>query len=143
MNRQNGYAEVNIVLIPAGVIRGTVRQADGVTLVGAGVRVDIFGPGNLQAIGTAFTNAAGAYEFPLVGLGSYVVDATLRRQPWTGVSIAPTSAEIEVPITYLGRGTVTVTVLDGSGNPVPNAAITFTTRTVFGYRAGDPRQRGG
>ncbi len=77
MNRANGFAHVNVVLIPAGAIQGTVLRADGQTPVSGGVRVDIYPSNNLSSpLATTFTDPAGAYEFPLVTVGSYVIDAT-------------------------------------------------------------------
>jgi hypothetical protein len=137
MNRYRGFARINVVLISAGSIRGTVLQPDGVTLAGPGVQVDLFQASDTYfatPLSTTFTNPNTEYEFPLVTLGSYVLRAgdTGGNRGRTSVTLATSGQEAVAPIAFLGRGTVTGTVLDGSSNPVPNAAVTFQSYSLFG-----------
>src|SRR5205823_14650219 len=77
MTVQNGFVHINVVLIQAGLIHGAVFQVDGQTPAGAGVEVEIFARNDLaNALATTFTDAQSQYEFPLVTLGDYTIDAT-------------------------------------------------------------------
>ena len=136
LSAPGGYAKnVNMVLIAAGLVTGTVFQADGETPAGAGVQIDIATRARpWESLGTAFTDAGSRFEFPLVMLGDYYLtaSATDGSRGRSTLSVTAGGAELDVPITYLGSGTVVGTVRSGGGAPVPNALIQFTASSVFG-----------
>ncbi len=136
LSAPGGFAHINVVLVPAARLTGTVFKADGVTPVGAGARVDIFTSTDLfTPVGSTFTGAGGVYEFPLVTLGTYVLEAsdtTGNRGRTAATSLANSGQDVTLPVTYLGRGTVQGVVRDGAGNPVPNVPLTFTSHSIFG-----------
>ncbi|MGE5243771.1 MAG: carboxypeptidase regulatory-like domain-containing protein [Betaproteobacteria bacterium] len=136
MNRQNGFVHINVVLLAAGTIDGTVVQADGQTPAAAGAKVQLFSGTNTQTtpVATTFTDTNGAYSFPLVAVGSYTIDASDAggNHGRATATLAATGQTLTVPVTYLGRGTVTGSVLDGNDNPVPNAALTLRVVDAFG-----------
>ncbi len=136
LSQAGGFARQNLVVIAAGSVHGVVFQADGQTRTGTGVIVRILSPNSPDPLGTTFTNDAGEYEFPLVTLGSYVVEATAAgNKGRASLALLNSGDTLEVPITFLGRGTVVGKVLDGGSQPVGNAELRFTTRTVFGQSA--------
>ncbi len=135
MNRQNGYAFVDVILIEAGRISGVVRKADG-SLAAAGALVQIF-PGNGgDALASVFTGEASSFEFPLVTLGTYRLEAsdTNGNRGRTTAVIAASGDEVTADIGYLGRGVVTGTVR-ADGGVVPNARVTLNASSVFGSSA--------
>ena len=136
LNLPNGFAHVNVLVVTAGSIGGTVFAADGHTPAGAGARVDIFSNTNLfQPLATVFTNASGVYEFPIVSRGTYAVEAsdvTGNRGRTTQLAIVSSGQHLDAPISYLGRGIISGTVHDGSGNPQPNVPVTLTATSLFG-----------
>lgn len=89
------------------------------------------------------TEANGRFEFPLVPLGSYVVEASDgagNRGRSSMITLSESGQEVDVQVTYVGLGTVTgrVTMPDGSGAahmPVtlrsfhPDFGKTFSTQT--------------
>jgi hypothetical protein len=137
MNRVRGFAAADVLLIEAGVIRGTALAADGLTPAGPGVRVDLFEANQLQdPIATTFTvDQASRFEFPLVARGQYVVEisnAATGARGRASTTIAASGQEVELPISFLGRGTVTITVKDGGGAEVGGATVKLYGFTVFG-----------
>ena len=138
MNLPNGFVHINVVLIAAGSIEGTVKQPDGQTLAGAGVKVQLFSATNqFVPIATTFTDSTSAYAFPLVAVGDYIIDASdaTGNQGQSNASITSTGQDLAVTITYLGRGTVMGTVFDASNNPLPNATVTLQATSVLGLAA--------
>ena len=134
----NGFAHVNVILIQAGLIHGTVLRADLQTPVGPGIIVDIFSTTDLvHALATTGTDANGRYEFPLVTIGNYVLiaSATDGEQGKASAAVVASGQEVTVNIGFLGRGSVTGTVLDGGGHPVGNADLSFTSTSIFGSTA--------
>ena len=131
MTLPRGTATVPVVLIPAGAIAGHVEDAGGAP-AGAGVRVDIFTSSPATPLATTFTGDGGVFEFPLVTLGNYTLQATsgLNRGR-TNVSLSQSGEPVDATIVYLGAGTVTGTVRIG-GLPVPNAKLTFESSSIFG-----------
>ena len=125
---------LNVILIPAVSVEGTVLQADGTTPAGAGVRVDISERAGGEPLATTFTDANSHYEFPLVTLGSYVLEASAvnGNRGRAAASLVETGAEVSLPIVYLGQGTIRLTVRTASGNTVANAAVTLRTWDAFG-----------
>ncbi|MEQ1871423.1 MAG: carboxypeptidase-like regulatory domain-containing protein, partial [Vicinamibacterales bacterium] len=136
MNVANGFAHINVIVITAGSISGTVLGADGHTATGAGARVDIFASNNPStSLGITFTDADGAYEFPIVSPGSYLVEAsdvTGNRARSAPLVIVNSGQHVDGPLSYLGRGTLTGVVRDGIGNAVGNVPIQLTSRSLFG-----------
>ena len=134
MNQRNGSATVNVVLLAAGVIHGTALNADGQTPAGAGVRVDLFEAANLLTpIATQFTVAGGAFEFPLVAVGNYSVETSdnAGHRGRAPANVAGSGQDVEVLVSFLGSATVTITVKDGGGNPVPGANVSLYGFNVF------------
>jgi hypothetical protein len=128
-----GSADVDVVLIAAGSIDGTVSFADGVR-AGAGVKIELFeSTAPSVVIATTFTDSAGQWLFPLVAPGPYRVDVADQagnrgRADVVVVSGANTSATIS----FLGRGMVTGLVRSGANVPVANASLELHASSVFG-----------
>jgi Carboxypeptidase regulatory-like domain/Bacterial TSP3 repeat len=126
----NQSANVNLTLTPSGTIRGTAFGRNGTTPVGSGINVSLFGPTFL----TATTDNQGQFLFDFVPLGSFTVetsDSNGNRGRTTG-SLATTSQVVVSNVSFLGKGTVSGAVVDGSGVAVPNAAVTLTSGSIFG-----------
>jgi hypothetical protein len=130
-----GYAKnVNVVVIAAGAVAGTVYAADGVTPAGEGVQVDIYSSWNLgQSLATTYTDADSKYDFPVVTEGSYTIDARSAggRRGRATATVAAGEA-VTADISYLGVGSVAGVVRDGGSNPVANAQVVFEAWSVFG-----------
>jgi hypothetical protein len=126
----NQSATVNLVLGPSGTIRGTAFQADGVTAVGRGVNVTLTG----SAFLTTTTDNQGQFLFDFVPLGGFTVDTTdsAGNHGRTTGALTTTSQVAVTQVTFLGKGTVSGTVKDGSGNPVPNASVSLGSSSIFG-----------
>lgn len=107
---------LNVKLAAYGTISGTVRNVAG-SAVGAGVTVSINGALNT----TTTTNTLGQYLFSFVPLGNETLFASDSNgnQGRTTALVTATSQTITADIQYLGRGTVTGVVSDGTGAPVP------------------------
>jgi hypothetical protein len=133
MNRANGFATADVVLVEASTVRGTVRRPDD-TAVGTGARVELFLLNATTPAATTFTDESGAYRFGLVGLGTYRIEASdlAGNRGRATVQVISGGQDLVVPVVYLGRGTVTGVVLDGGGNPAANVPITFRATSVFG-----------
>jgi hypothetical protein len=134
MNAGDGHVVANVILIPAGLVRGDVKTATG-ALAGEGVTVEIFAANDLHTpLEFTFTDAAGAFEFPLVTAGSYVIDATslAGHRGRSAVIVGTDGQEEIVSIAFLGEGTVVGQVLDGAGVFVPRAPVTFRSFSIFG-----------
>lgn len=128
----NTNLEVNLSLVDtlAGKIHGHIYQPDGVTPVGAGVRVSL-GGGSLADV-TVRTDASGYYEFAEVfAAGSYILKATeplTNKTNQTTVNIRK-NEDMEVDLRLLGRGNLKVKVIDGGGVPLPTGSITVEGST--------------
>src|SRR5262249_19237750 len=46
--------------------------------------------------------------------------------------LTTTSQVVVSKVSFLGKGTVSGTVKDGSGNPVPNASVNLSSSSIFG-----------
>jgi hypothetical protein len=137
MNRPNGYFNADIVLMAAGLIHGQVLLPDGQTVAPDGVKVDLFEAANPSTpISTTFTHD-GEYEFPLVAVGKYTVDASDANgnRGRASAEIASSGQDLVAPVTFVGRGSVTVTVKDAAGHPVNGATFTLFGFSVFGSSA--------
>jgi hypothetical protein len=115
--------QLKLVNTISGVLSGTVYLPDGVTPAGAGVEVTAVGP--LPEV-TVSTDANGKYEFAKIfPEGTYSITARdavtggLRRD---SLSLKATQ-DVTHDIRLKGRGTVLVRVVDGAGQPVPNAFV--------------------
>ena len=137
LNASKGFAHVNVTLTLTATVHGTVRMPNGQTAVGSGVEVDLFASNNLLTpVRSTFTDASGAYQITEVGPGNYVVEANgtnaNRGRANVTVSTAGQATPDPTDIAFLGRGTVTGTVFNAAGQPVPGAALTFTNTSIFG-----------
>ena len=134
----NGFAHVNVVLVTAGSIGGTVFAADGHTPAGAGARVESSRARNLLPVARrrSFTDANGAYEFPIVSLGHL-----RRRGVRCGRQPRPLDAagdRVERP----ARSTRRSPISDAASSPAPcatapatrqpNVPMTLTATSLFG-----------
>ncbi len=132
----SGFARQDVILLPAATVGGVVYQPGGAAPAGEGTRVDIFDPQDRRApLETAFTDAAGQYEFPLVTLGTYVLEASDlggNRGRSAALTLITTGQHAVADITFLGRGVVTGRILNGTGTPIPNIAVTITASSLFG-----------
>jgi len=142
MTAPNGYLhDVVIVLKAAGIITGNVLMPDAQTLAGEGVKVELYAKGHYddQPLETVFTDADSKFEFPLVEIGDYemVASDTSGNYGLTETSIRQTGEEVPATIAFLGKGSVTVHVVDGSSNPVSNAQLIFQASSMVSRYAGD------
>jgi len=134
LNGPDGHVTLNVVLLSAAILSGTVVHPDG-TPAGANVRVDLYAAGNLEElVSTTSTDATGAWEFPLVSVGDYVLDASdgagnLGRST---AHVGASGEEVVVQIMFLGRGAVTGIVRDGVGNPIAGALVEMRLKTALG-----------
>ncbi len=119
---------LNVTLGPFGAVSGTVTNAAGAN-VGAGVAVNISG----ALGGSTTTNTLGQYTFSFVPLGAVTMDATDANGNHGRASgiITATSQTITANVQYLGRGTVTGVVSDGSGTPVAGAVVRLSNNGLF------------
>lgn len=132
-NRPGGFAVVNVELVAASTVRGTVTRANG-TAVGEGVQVQVFASAGGAPLFSGFTDVDGAYRFGQVGLGQYVLIASdlAGNRGRATVDVISGGQDLQVPIAYLGRGTVTGVVLDAAGAAAPNVPLTFRSSSIFG-----------
>ncbi len=110
----------------AGILSGTVWLPGG--SAGAGPGVEVTASGSIGDV-TVLTDAQGHYAFAhVLPAGSYLLTARDARPDGTG-SVARTRVSLQVsqPASYdlrlKVRGPVRVTVVDGNGVPVENAAV--------------------
>lgn len=128
----NDNLEINLSLVDtlAGKVSGHIYQPDGITPVGAGVKVSL-GGGSLADV-IVRTNADGYYEFAEVfAEGGYrlsAIDPLTNRTNQTGVYVRRNEA-IEVDLRLLGRGDLKVKVVDGGGLPLQTGSISVTGST--------------
>ena len=134
MNVAHGFAHIDVVVVAAGAIDGTVRLTSGAAAP-ANVQVQIFDiNAPTVALATTFTDDTGAFEFPVVTVGSYILDAldTGGNHGRSNATVASSGQEVQADITFLGRGSVTGVVVDAASHPVANAALTLTATSAFG-----------
>jgi 5-hydroxyisourate hydrolase-like protein (transthyretin family) len=135
LNQANGFAaNVNVVLIAAGSVTGTVVGRDGVTPAGAGVQVDIYDQSNTSAsLSTTFTDDTSRFEFPVVTQGPYVIEVRGAGGNRGRASVlVPAGQNVTANVAFLGTGTVTGVVRDAGSSPVPNAQLTLNATSLFG-----------
>jgi protocatechuate 3,4-dioxygenase beta subunit len=123
----NSSAVADIQLSASGTIKGTVFSTDGTTpAIGATIV--------LSGGATAVSDGAGQFVFDFVPLGGFVLDASDangNRGRNTG-TIRRSGVVVQSNIIFLGRGSVSGTVSDGSGNPVAGANVTLNSNSIFG-----------
>lgn len=128
---------LNISLAASGSVSGTITNADGSAAANATVTVNPALPGTSP---TATTSAQGSYSFPFVPIGNFTVTAANPANGESGsvmnsISTAGESRVIDIKLT--GLGTLNVTVVDASGNKIPNALVTIQDATTLGtYQKG-------
>ncbi|MGZ4843338.1 MAG: beta strand repeat-containing protein [Candidatus Angelobacter sp.] len=126
----NQSLSLNLTLSPSGTIKGTAFGRNGTTPVGSGVNVSLFG----SAFVTTTTDSQGQYLFDFVPLGSFTVetsDSSGNRGRTTGI-LSTTSQVVVSNVSFLGKGTVSGSVTDGSGAAVPNATVNLNSGSIFG-----------
>jgi Carboxypeptidase regulatory-like domain/Bacterial TSP3 repeat/Bacterial Ig-like domain (group 2) len=125
----NQSANINLTLTPSGTIRGTAFGRDGVTPAGSGVNVSLFGP----IFVTTTTDNQGQFLFDFVPLGNFTVetsDNSGNRGRTTG-ALTTTSQVVVSNVSFLGKGTISGLVTDGTGLAVPNASVTLSSGSIF------------
>lgn len=136
MNATNGYLkDVQIQLIPAAALSGIVKKADGVTPAGVGVQVDVFRSGDLQTpLDTIFTDVAGHFEFPLLQIGTYVINAKTGQgeKGRANAAILQSGLDVTVDVTFLGKGNITGRVINGANAQVANPELRLGSYSLFG-----------
>ena len=141
LSAPDGSAEVTLILMPLGSLRGTVLRSDGTTPAGPNVLVRLFEtatPG--VSIDEQFTDADGGFLFPLLAPGSYFLIASAQNVNIGRADAAVASGEETVAnVRALARGTVEVTVLSAAGPAVSGAVVTFNATSVLG---GAPQRTG-
>lgn len=115
---------VTVQLQPAGLVLGQVLGVDGVTPI-AGALVQISGP-QFRQINSA---SDGTFRFDALPLGVYTLQALdssgRLRARQTGITLASNGDVVTSNLVFVGQGTVTGQVLDPSGNPVTNLAVSL------------------
>jgi len=125
----NSSAVANIQLTASGTIKGTVFATNGTTPAGA-VNVVLSG----SSLATTTTDESGAFSFSFVPVGAFTLDATDANgnHGRSMGSIPKTGSVVLNNVNFLGRGTVSGVVSDGSQNPVANAAVSLSSGSMFG-----------
>lgn len=135
MNVANGFLRgVTVTLNEAGSITGTVKQAD-LAPVGVGIQVDIMDPLNVRVpLFTTFTAADGSYSFSQMPLGTYTVEAhdTNANRGRSSAYLNVSGAQVVVPVTFLGKGTITGIVQDGSNTGISGLTVNMQSSSIFG-----------
>ncbi|MFO1432626.1 MAG: carboxypeptidase regulatory-like domain-containing protein [Candidatus Competibacteraceae bacterium] len=137
LNWSNGYLRnLKLTLQPTGSISGVALGRD-LKTVGAGVQVDLFKPnhgGSDMPLQTAWTqDAAGHFKFLAVPLGVYELETAdgAGNRGRTAVRLDKGGDTVQTVVSYLGRGSVTGTVVDAQGQAVTNAKIWLTATSLF------------
>ncbi|MFZ4856964.1 MAG: carboxypeptidase regulatory-like domain-containing protein [Desulfuromonadaceae bacterium] len=134
MNAANGFLRgLTVIVSEAGSITGTVKQAD-LALVGEGVQVDITDSRSIDILLTTFTAADGSYSFAEVPLGNYLVEAhdTNGNRGRSSAYLTVSGAGVTVPVVFLGKGTVTGSVLNTGKVGVSGLSVTMWNKSIFG-----------
>ena len=118
---------------PRGSLTGKIYWADGTTPV-PGARVSIVRNQPRELLGTVTTDVSGSFTMDDVSAGSFsisVIEPSTGDQGRGNGFISADGDTGTANISLNGQGTLTVTVVDGSGNPVSNAEVTFTSLSAF------------
>ena len=136
INNPGDTEVVDIILRPTSTVRGQVFLANG-DRAGAGLPVTI----RLRSITEmqVTTIEDGTFEFTLVPPEGFTLEA---YDPLTGnYGIArgsvETGDEAVVDVHILGKGTVNVKVIDGAGDPVPDAKVELNSGSAVAHLAGE------
>ncbi len=116
-----------------GRIAGRVLRADGSSGV-AGAQVTILRSQPREPVAMVTTDASGNYVLDDVTAGVFelsVIDPATGDLGRGNTAIRNEGETGTADVRLNGQGTVTVRVLDGSGKPVPNASISFTSLSGF------------
>lgn len=139
-------AVVNVNLIQAGSIKGTVLKSDGKTPA-SGIQVQIYGqPNNIyqqSLIATVQTDANGNFSSAQVPVGSFTVVAQNLADGDEGVvtgTIATANQQVTVQVTLSGEGTLNITVLNSNGQPDVGANISVGAPFNRNYTATSSQQ---
>jgi hypothetical protein len=122
---------INVALLAAGTLTGTVFQGDGVTPA-AGIQVTL-SPAPLTGSAVTTTNASGVYTYLNVAYGGFTVYASNIATGDRGQANGQIQVNGQlrtINITLNGFGNLTVKVVDANSNPIPNAAVTVTNGTI-------------
>ena len=122
------------MLLPAGTLTGTLVESDGVTPVGANVEVTLAEAATPTVVTRRErTDESGRWRFELVAPGPYVIEAAdLSGNRARAVATAVAGTESNIPLAYLGRGTVSGIVRTAAGQPVVGATVELFATSLFG-----------
>lgn len=129
VDREGQVVTVDITLVAAGTITGTLFRHDGTTPV-QGAQV-VASPSGLGAT----TDTGGRYRIDLLPVGGYTLDATEAAtgdRGRAGGTVSRQDEVVTVNIVLNGQGRVVVTVRDGGDALVRAGQVTLYGRTVFG-----------
>lgn len=128
VDAEGDLTSITITLEPAASLTGSVFEVDGVTPA-AGVAVELSPSGRRMTTGTD-----GVYRFDALPLRSYIIDVSAgngdRQRVVSNLQTAGETVTQNLVLNGLGR--VNVTVVDGTGMPVPQAQVEITSQTPFG-----------
>lgn len=117
---------LNISLVVAGSLSGTVFLADGVTPA-PGVQISL-NPSPVTGSNLTTTDASGMYSYSFVRLGGFTVYASDPRNGDQGQSsgqIQTNGQQRVINLTLNGFGNLTVKVVDGNASATPGATISI------------------
>ncbi|UXH76069.1 carboxypeptidase-like regulatory domain-containing protein [Roseateles amylovorans] len=116
-----------------GRIAGRVMRADGSAGV-AGAQVTILRSQPREPVAMVTTDASGNYALEDVTAGAFelsVIDPATGDLGRGATALRNEGETATADLRLNGQGTVTIRVLDGSGQPVPNASVSFTSLSGF------------
>ena len=122
---------INVALIAAGTLTGTVYEGDGVTPA-AGIQMTL-SPAPLTGSAVTTTNANGVYTYQNVAYGGFTVYASNTANGDRGQANGQIQVNGQlrtINVTLNGFGNLTVKVVDANSNPIPNAAVTVTNGSI-------------
>ena len=128
LSASDNATAIQINQVPGTKVSGVLYQPDGVTPI-TSARVYVLGSGTPQLRMSTLSDANGVFSFTNVPLGNFTLTYNVGGQG-TYAQATGSVANINVPVTQnlIGAPTTTinVSVVDGSGKPVPNAYITIS-----------------
>ncbi|MBI5103053.1 MAG: carboxypeptidase regulatory-like domain-containing protein [Nitrospirae bacterium] len=130
---QGETVNLDIVLTPTSTVRGQVFLASG-DRAGAGLAVNLT-PSNTSPKMRVFTKDDGTFQFDLVPPTGFTLDVYDSLTGNYGVARGgvETGDDAELDISILGKGTVKVHVINGSGDPVPNSRVQINSGSPIAY----------
>jgi len=114
---------------------GTAVLQDDQTQAGEGIWVELFKANDLvHVIDAVFTDADSQFGFPIVALGTYMLETSdiNGNRGRMEVVLNEAGEEVSTVVPFLGRGIVRGTVLDAYGVEVPNAQVKLWAASIFG-----------